>query len=201
VITVDFWSEEQTKISYGGVTLHTHSEEHGLLVFVLACKPFDLPSQTADNVRLFTNSILESYGLPLNHVKYVVCDNENKMRASFRSDIIRIGCSAHFINKIIEHSLCIPNPDCEDIQRLFNNIYDIVVHLRSSHYQCKLSVKLQLFTKIRWSSAYNMLSSFIDVYPELNVVINDKARKSALAGIDFDELICFAKYLKKDRGA
>jgi hypothetical protein len=111
------------------------------------------------------------------------------MRASFRNDIIRIGGSAHFINKIIEHSLCIPNPNCEDIQRLFNNMHDIVVHLRSLHHQCKLSIKLQLFTKIRWNSAYNILSSFIDVYPELDVVINDKGRKSALAQIDFDELI------------
>ncbi|CAF4609023.1 unnamed protein product, partial [Rotaria sp. Silwood2] len=186
----------QTKISYGGVTLHTYSEEYGLLVFVLACKPFDLPSQTADNVRLFTDSILESYNLPLNHVKYVVCDNENKMRASFRYDINRIGCSAHFINKIIEHSLCIPNPDCEDIQRLFNSIHDLVVYLRSSHNQCKLSVKLQLFCKIKWNSAYSMLSSFINVYPELNMVINDKAQKLTFAQIDFDELISFAKYLK-----
>ncbi|CAF4921023.1 unnamed protein product [Rotaria sp. Silwood1] len=196
VITVDFWTEYQTKISYGGVTLHTYSEEYGLLVFVLACKPFDLPSQTADNVRLFTDSILESYNLPLNHVKYVVCDNENKMRASFRYDINRIGCSAHFINKIIEHSLCIPNPDCEDIQRLFNSIHDLVVYLRSSHNQCKLSVKLQLFCKIKWNSAYSMLSSFINVHPELNMVINDKAQKLTFAQIDYDELISFAKYLK-----
>ncbi len=59
VITVDSWTEQQTKISYDGVTLHTYSEEHGFLVFVLACRPFDLPSQTSDNVRLFTDSILE----------------------------------------------------------------------------------------------------------------------------------------------
>ena len=52
-----------------------------------------------------------------------------------------IGCSAHFFNNMIERSLCIPNLVGEDIQRLFNNIHDIVVYLRSSHYQCELSVK------------------------------------------------------------
>jgi hypothetical protein len=41
-----------------------------------------------------------------------------------------------------------------------------------------------------------MLSSFIDVYPKLNVIINDKARKLAVTQIDFDELISFAKYFK-----
>ncbi|CAF1353535.1 unnamed protein product [Adineta steineri] len=196
VITVDFWSESKTKIHYGGVTIHTYTEEHGLLVFVLACKPYDLPSQTADNIRLFTDKILESYDLDLHKVKYVVSDNENKMRASFRSNINRIGCSTHFINKIIEHSLCVRDIDCDDIQRLFNNIHDLVVYLRQSHNQSKLSKKLQLFSKTRWNSAYDMLSSFIDVFPELNCIITDKDRKSIFATIDFEELLAFAKYLK-----
>ncbi|CAF4152252.1 unnamed protein product [Rotaria magnacalcarata] len=52
--TVDFWSESKIKIHYGGVILHTYSEKHGLLVFVLACKPYDLAKQSADNIRLFT---------------------------------------------------------------------------------------------------------------------------------------------------
>ncbi|CAF3817810.1 unnamed protein product [Rotaria magnacalcarata] len=196
VITVDFWTESKTKIHYGGVTIHTYSEEYGLLVFVLACKPYDLPNQSADNIRLFTDSILESYGLVLDKVKYVVSDNENKMRASFRSNIVRIGCATHFINKIIEHALCKPNIDCDAIQQLFNDIHDIVVYLRSCHDQSKLSKKLQLFSKTRWNSSYEMISSFIDVFPELNCVVTDKDRKSILARIDFDELLAFAKYLK-----
>jgi hypothetical protein len=196
VITVDFWSEQKTKVHYGGVTLHSYSEQYGLLVFVLACKPYDLATQSADNIRLFTNTILESYGLAVDQVRYVVSDNENKMRASFRDDVIRIGCAAHFINKIVEHSLCNPNIDCDDIQRLFDDIHDLVVFLRSCHNQWKLSKKLQLFSKIRWCSAYEMISSFIDVYPDLNGIISDKSRKSILAGIDFDETLAFAKYLK-----
>ncbi|CAF4632916.1 unnamed protein product, partial [Rotaria magnacalcarata] len=51
------------------------------------------------------------------------------MRASFRSNIVRIGCATHFINKIIEHALCKPNIDCDAIQQLFNDIHDIVVYL------------------------------------------------------------------------
>ncbi|CAF1377482.1 unnamed protein product [Adineta steineri] len=196
VITVDFWSEQRTKIHHGGVTIHTYSEEHGLLVFVLACKPYDLPSQTADNIRLFTDKILESYDLDLHKVKYVVSDNANKMRATFRSDIIRIGCATHFINKIIEHSLCKRDIDCDAIQQLFDCIHDLVVYLRSSHNQSKLSKKLQLFSKTRWNSAYDMVCTFIDVFPELTCIITDKDRKSILARIDFDELLAFSKYLK-----
>ncbi|CAF3375517.1 unnamed protein product [Rotaria sp. Silwood2] len=196
VITVDFWTESKTKIHYGGVTIHTYSEEHGLQVFVLACKPYDLSSQSAENIRLFTNTILESYGLVLDKVKYVVSDNENKMRSSFRNNVVRIGCATHFINKIIEHALCKSDIDCDAIQQLFNDIHDIVVYLRSCHNQSKLSKKLQLFSKSRWNSAYEMISSFINVFPELNCVITDKDRKSILSRIDFDELLAFAKYLK-----
>jgi hypothetical protein len=195
-ITVDFWTDSKTKIHYGGVTIHTYSEEHGLLVFVLACKPYDLPSQSSENIRIFTDKILQSYGLVLGKVKYVVSDNENKMRCSFRSNIIRVGCSTHFINKIIEHSLCKKDIDCDVIQRLFNDIHDIVVYLRSSHVQSKLSKKLQLFSKTRWNSAYHMISSFIDVYPELSYVITDQDRKACLGGIDFDEIVSLANYLK-----
>ena len=148
VITVDFWTESKTKIHYGGVTIHTYSEEHGLQVFVLACKPYDLSSQSADNIRLFTNTILESYDLVLDKVKYVVSDNENKMRSSFRSSVIRIGCATHFINKIVEHALCKPDIDCDAIQQLFNDIHDIVVYVRSCHNQSKISKKLQLFQKV-----------------------------------------------------
>ncbi len=39
-----------------------------------------------------------------------------------------------------------------------------------------------------------MISSFVDVFPELNCVVTDKDRKSILARIDFDELLAFAKY-------
>ena len=147
-------------------------------------------------MRLFTDSILTSYSIPLDRVKYVVSDKENKTRGSFRNDINRVGCSAHFVNKMIEDSLCIPNPDCEDIQRSFNNIRAIVVYLRSSHNQCKLSVKLQLFCKTKFNSVCSMLSSFMDVYPELNMVIKNKVQKVSFAPIDFDELISSAKYMK-----
>jgi hypothetical protein len=118
------------------------------------------------------------------------------MRASFRINIIRIGCASHFVNKIIEHSLCTPNINCDAIQKLFNDIHELVVYLRTSHNQSKLSKKMQLFTKTRWNSAYDMLSCFIEVFPELNHVITDKDRKTIFVGIDFDELLAFAKYLK-----
>ncbi|CAF1474954.1 unnamed protein product [Adineta ricciae] len=157
VITVDFWCEQRTKVHYGGVTIHTFTEEHGFQVFVLACKPKDLPSQSEYNIRIFTDKILESYDLDL--------------KVTF---FIRIGCSAHFINKIIEHSLCKKDIDCDVIQQLFNNIHDIVVYLRSSSNQSKLSKKLQLFSKPRWNSAHAMICSFIDVFPELACVSTDK---------------------------
>ncbi|CAF2117212.1 unnamed protein product [Rotaria magnacalcarata] len=40
---------------------------HGVLVFMLVSKPYDLPDQTAYDIRLFTNAILQSYDLKLDH--------------------------------------------------------------------------------------------------------------------------------------
>jgi hypothetical protein len=71
-------------------------------------------------------------------------------------------------------------------------IRDIVVYLRSCHNQSKLSKKLQT----RWRRAYDIISSFIDAYLDLNGIISDESCKSILAGIDFHGKLTFAKYLK-----
>ncbi|CAF4140958.1 unnamed protein product, partial [Rotaria sordida] len=63
IYTIHFWTEQYTKVSFGDVALYTYSSSHGLLVFLLTCRPYDLPDQTANNIRVFTNCVLESYDL------------------------------------------------------------------------------------------------------------------------------------------
>ncbi|CAF4108299.1 unnamed protein product [Rotaria magnacalcarata] len=41
-----------------------------------------------------------------------------------------------------------------------------------------------------------MVSSFIDVYSELNGVLTERTQKEALTRIDFNDLMAFAKYFK-----
>ncbi|CAM4982252.1 unnamed protein product [Rotaria socialis] len=35
---------------------------------------------------------------------FMITDNENKMKSAFKDNVERIGCSAHYINKVLEHS-------------------------------------------------------------------------------------------------
>ncbi|CAF1482810.1 unnamed protein product [Rotaria sp. Silwood1] len=195
-ITIDFWTEPYTKIGYGGLSIHYFDDKFGLNVFILCCKAYKLPNQQANNVRLFTENILRSFSLELDKNTFIVCDNENKMRAAFRHGAVRVGCSAHFLNKIVEHSLTLPTIGCDDIQMMFNNVQDLVSYLRRSHNQSKLSKRLQLFTKTRWNSGYSMIYSFITVYPELSGVVKDPEQKHKLAAIDYDVLLEFSNYFK-----
>ncbi|CAF1495737.1 unnamed protein product [Didymodactylos carnosus] len=116
-ITVDFWTESHTGVSYGGVSLHYYDQNYGLQSLVLACREYNMPNQTSPNIRTFTDEILQEYGLKLNENVYAVTDNEPKMKAAFRDDVKRIGCSAHYLNKIVEHSLTKKGIKCDAIQQ------------------------------------------------------------------------------------
>ncbi|CAF4904109.1 unnamed protein product, partial [Rotaria magnacalcarata] len=141
-------------------------DQQRVLVFMLVSKPYDLPDQTAHNIRLFTNAILQSYDLKLDQLKYI----------------------------IIDHALSKPDINCNDIQKLFDNVLNIITYIRRSHNQSKLSKKLQIFSETRWNSAYDMICSFIEVYPELNDILTDKKQREILVRIDFNDLLTFAKY-------
>ncbi|CAF1143552.1 unnamed protein product [Rotaria sordida] len=81
------------------------------------CRPNDLLDQTANNIRLFTNCILESYDLKREKVLFVL-------------DVQHI-----FLNKIVEHVLCKSGIDCDDIQRMFNDVHNLFIHIRRPHNQ------------------------------------------------------------------
>ncbi|CAF2122889.1 unnamed protein product [Rotaria magnacalcarata] len=139
---------------------------HGVLVFMLVSKPYDLPDQTAYDIRLCTNAILQSYDLKLDQLKYI----------------------------IIDHALSKPDINCNDIQKLFDNVLNIITYIRRSRNQSKLSKKLQIFSETRWNSVYDMICSFIEVYPELNDILTDKKQREILVRIDFNDLLACAKY-------
>ncbi|CAF1202262.1 unnamed protein product [Didymodactylos carnosus] len=102
---------------------------------------------------------------------YIVSDNEAKMVAAFNHDVKRIGCSTHYLNKKIEHGLTKPDIKCDKIQQLFKDVRSTVTHI-----------------------PHAMISSFIQVYPDLIGVITDPKQGLTLAEIDDTVLIQFAQY-------
>ena len=184
-----------TGLHYGGVSLHFVNSNFYLYVFVLACKLYDLPNQKAHQIRDFLNTILEEFNLKLTEDTFVVSDNEPKMICAFKDDAIRVGCSAHYINKVIEHAFESDEALCVGVQNLFTIVRDIINYIRQSHKQSFLSVCIQNYCKTRFSTVYIMLNSFLAVYNELPSILNNNQRQSFLK-INYNELVQLTKYLK-----
>ncbi|CAF4205804.1 unnamed protein product, partial [Rotaria sordida] len=123
-----------------------------------------LPNSKSPNIRAFTEGILSELDLTINENVYIVTDNEPKMKAAFRDGAKRIGCSAHYVNKIIEHSLTSSDIGCDLIQQTFNQVKTIVTHIGQTHIRTKLSHSINLFSKT--SICPQLKDEFYDVLKE-----------------------------------
>lgn len=103
-LTVDFWTEGYTGIHFGGILLHHIDRNNKLYVFILVCYSYDENDQKTPTIRTFVEKILDEYDLKLDNEKYVMPDNENKMKSTFNFQCKRIGCSFHYLNKQLEHA-------------------------------------------------------------------------------------------------
>ncbi|CAF2900889.1 unnamed protein product, partial [Rotaria sp. Silwood2] len=162
-ITVDFWTEPHIGVSFGGVSIHCYFKTHGLKSMVLSFHEYDLPNSKSPNIRAFTEDILSDFDLTINENVYIMRNNELKMKAAFREGVKRTRCSAHYVNKIIEHSLTNCNIGCDLIQQTFNQVKIIVTHIRQTHIQAKLSLSINLFSKTRWNSTFQMIQDFLEI--------------------------------------
>ncbi|CAF3641083.1 unnamed protein product [Rotaria socialis] len=199
-IICDFWTEQYTGLSYCGLALRFITTDYKLHNFILGCILYDVETQSATNIRMFIDAQLLSYGLSLKNKIFVVSDNENKMRAAFKEKCIRIGCSIHYLNKQLEHSFTSSEIDkkpvrCDKIQDLFENVKKIVTHVRRSHRQVKLKQKLQLYSDTRFNGAFYMLNVFLNVYDDLNGVLNS-VHMDYLSNVDKELLEEICGFLK-----
>jgi hypothetical protein len=125
-----------------------------------------------------------------------VTDNENKMKCAFKDDCIRIGCSAHYLNKILQHAFTNNNANCDAAQLLFKLVRAIITNIRQSHKQSLLSTCLVNYSDTRFSGIYLMYDSFLKVYYELPHILSDEQKKNYLK-VDHDSLESLCIYLKK----
>ncbi len=117
-------------IHYGGLSLHYVDDQLHLRVYTLACEAYDYETQHSANLRLFVNKILEEFNLYLNNNIFVVTDNENKMKCSFKDDCQRVGCSAHYLNKILYHAFADDGIECESAQLAFKLVRSIILEIQ-----------------------------------------------------------------------
>lgn len=195
-ITVDFWTEEHNGMHFGGISLHHIDDAYRLNVFILGCYPYDENDQKALTVRAFVENVLNEYGLHLDGDKYVMTDNENKMKCAFSSSCQRVGCSSHYLNKQLEHAFTSETIEkqlvgCDEAQTLFKHVKAMVNRIRRSHKQLKLSRKLQTYSETRFNGAFHMLHVFSIVYDELTSIISSSYLNDYLSiDKDFLQQIC-----------
>ena len=123
-------------------------------------------------------------------------DNENKMKCAFKDDCVRIGCSAHYLNKILQHAFTNNNANCDAAQLLFKLVRAIITNIRQSHTQSLLSTCLVNYSDTRFSGIYLMFDSFLKVYFDLPQILSDEQKKNYLK-VDHDSLESLCIYLKK----
>jgi len=170
-------------VSFCGIALSYLNTELKPHIFILGCFPYDRDNQTANQIRQFVDSKLMDFNLSLDKSKFVMSDNENKMKASFKDSCVRIGCSIHYINKQLQHCFTSDTVDkspvnCEIGQQLFIHVRKIVSSTRRTHKQSKLSRKLISYCDARFNGAFLTMDVFLLVFDELpgvldRVLIND----------------------------
>ena len=104
---------------------------------------------------------------------FVVSDNEPKMVCAFKDYTTRVGCSAHYINKVLEHAFELDESLCAGVQKLFFKVGEIISYISQSHKQSALSVCIQNYCKTRFSTVYIILNTFLMIYNELPSVLNN----------------------------
>jgi len=187
-------------VSYCGIALFYLNDELKLHVFILGCFPYDRDNQTANQVRQFVDAKLMEFHLSLDNSKFVVSDNENKMKSAFKDSCVRIGCSIHYINKQLEHCFTTDVVDkapvkCDIVQQMFAHIRKVVTHTRRTHKQSKLSRKLQSYSDTRFNGAFFTMEVFLVVFDELPGVL-DRTLMNEYESIDKDLLSYICLFLK-----
>ncbi|CAF4387316.1 unnamed protein product, partial [Rotaria socialis] len=176
-IVVDFWTESHSGVSFCGISFHFLNEELQLYAFILGCYPYDRDNQSSSQIRQFVDAKLLEFDLSLENSKFVVTDNENKMKSCFKEPCIRIGCSIHYLNKQLEHcftsvTLEKISVNCDLVQEMFDYIRKIVSHVRRTHKQSKLPRKLQSYSYTRFNGAFLTMNVFLTVFDDLVGVLD-----------------------------
>ncbi|CAF3988536.1 unnamed protein product [Rotaria magnacalcarata] len=174
-------------IHYGGLSIHYIDSQWQLRLFTFACQAFDYETQHTINIRSFVDRVLDEFNLRLNDNVFAVTDNENKMKSAFKENVKRIGCSAHYVNKILQHAFTYDYIQCDGAQSLFKTVRSIVTKVRQCHKQSSLSSHLQNYCDTRFSGVYIMLDSFLEVYFELVTILHDEQKVNYLK-IDRDSI-------------
>ncbi|CAF3196992.1 unnamed protein product [Rotaria socialis] len=178
-LTVDFWTEPYTGLSYCGLSLGHVDLQFQPQTFLIGCYPYQMENKRAPTIRSFIDTVLNEFGLKLNQEKFVMSDNEPTMKCTFNSNCKRVGCSDHYLNKQMQHAFTSTiidgeNVNCESAQDMFDDVKRILSSVRRMHKQQDLSKNLVIYSDTRFGGAFNMLVLFSDVFDEVAEILDSK---------------------------
>ena len=154
------------------------NSEYQLRTFALDCFPYELENRRALTIRSFADDTLDGLGTKLDEDKFVMSDNEPTMKRAFNERCKRVGSSDYDLSKQLEHAFTSKTiggekVNCRMVQELFRDVNLIFTSVRKCHKQQMLSTKLILYSKTRFSSAYQMLKVFLSVFDELAPILDN----------------------------
>lgn len=122
-------------MSFCCISLHLLNEELVFYSFILVCYPYDRENQSSNQIKQFIDAKLLEYNTLLENNKFVVIDNENKIKSCFKKSCRRIGCAIHYLNKQLEHCFNCNTLEktpikCDLVQEIFNYLRKIVSCMR-----------------------------------------------------------------------
>lgn len=160
-IVIDGWKEGTTHyIAFFAV--YTNADGNIKQPLLSIAPPFDETNYTAANHKAFIGDVLESFGKSLNNLIYLVADNAavNTCLADLLQ-IPMIGCASHRFNLACKKYLEREEPVLKKIHSLMTTLQQV-----KQAGKLRTKTKLEPITRnvTRWSSTYEMLKRFTELY-------------------------------------
>ncbi|GAU87462.1 hypothetical protein RvY_00297 [Ramazzottius varieornatus] len=190
-ITLDFWEEEYTKVSYLGCTvpyMFGGSELRERLLFCSECDTVD--RKTGAAVQKFIFSKLREIGLCEEDLKLCsfVTDQGGNMKVAFRnSGFERINCAGHLLNTCSQNFLK-SNPKSQHpmpaealpVLALVNQVKSLVTHCKQGGISRQLKTTLKQHCETRWNTHVEMFASVLAVYEQLEDILAERKESHLL---------------------
>lgn len=176
-ITADIWTDMQTR-SYLGVTIH-FCEEARIHSGTLGVIELD-DKHTSEYIVRKIESVLKEWNISKENITAAVTDGAANMSKAI--DLLftknrHIHCFAHQLNLIAEKAV----KPITAFQNIIKSIKEIVTWFKQSVVAAdelrkaqvgRVEKKLVQMVPTRWNSTYHMISRFLDLREDINIIIN-----------------------------
>lgn len=200
-VTIDFWSSRAND-DYMSLTCH-FLKEGNLKCVCLEAIPFTQDHHTAENIKIFLNQTLESWGIQ-DKVVAIVRDNAaNVTNAVQKLEMSGIPCTAHTIQLIVKHG-------CFNLPSISNTIaksrrvvasfkHSLVATKALSRAQDVLGLRRKKLIQdepTRWDSTFQMIERLLEQKNAVSLCSSELNLSTTLTSCDWNTIGSIEPILK-----